>query len=130
MARLARCPATGGAAPEAEGGTKASEMADNQVLHAAGSGEAGAAEEEDVMAKKLTTLERLTAHIESRLKYGGHVTQTAAGALANLISLLAADDEGREILAVYLRVHGYEVTPESERPEHGAPKRARRKGGK
>lgn len=69
------------------------------------------------MAKKLPTLDRLTEHIESRLKYGGHVTQTAAGALANLINLLAADKEGREILALYLRVWGYTVTAEPGSPE-------------
>jgi hypothetical protein len=82
------------------------------------------------MATKLTTLDRLTEHIQSRLQHGGHVTKTAAGALANLINLLAADEEGREILAVYLRVWGYTVTaePEPSKPSGKAPTpRARRR---
>ena len=85
------------------------------------------------MATKKTTLDRLTEHIERRLKFGGHVTKTAAGALANLISLLAADEEGREILALYLRVWGYTVTAEPESPapsDDAAKPRARRKGGR
>jgi hypothetical protein len=86
------------------------------------------------MATKLTTLDRLTEHIESRLQHGSHVTKTAAGALANLISLLAADEEGREILALYLRVWGYTVTaePGSSKPSGKTPKpqRRRKKGGR
>jgi len=85
------------------------------------------------MATKLTTLDRLTEHIESRLQHGGHVTKTAAGALANLINLLAADEEGREILALYLRVWGYTVAAEPERSKASdktPTPRTRRKGSK